>query len=1192
MAVLGRLLVSSAERLDLPDLLSIDSYGAGDWKYFIQGLVGPSKPYILKGFDIIDPQNAIGTQSCSIRVADSVVLYPGSSAGPFYHGLSEGNANAQPLVPELRKNAVNYVYLTFSTFNTSVDTRAFWDPDKDGGDGGEFTQDVNTESVLKVEVNVSTGSFPANTIPIAKVTVGAVVITAIQDARDMMFRLGTGGISPDPNSTYNFRSLPSSTYKRVEPATTMTNPSDPNPFQGADKNILTLKEWMDVVMTKLKELGGTTFWYEDASTFSVASIFADALTTTYKSKGSYEHSSATAGQLTWTEDVLIKSTASPKEIIIRNGTINLANEQVAYLPLTRNQIINTFDEAVSWTNGQPYVNTVGGSIGKFANLSKGDWIKKVSDGSHLFLRVEEFYDAISLGGSTTTAANARSIRLSDNYLGVTATERARYDKGVYLASEVVVSDRDQAAITTSGGNFLWLSLRSDTIENISAIQSFTLSGTMTSADGEKAAITVTAHGLSDGDRITVSAPAAQAGTYTVEVESVDVFYINTTNTTTGAFTANYGLLTTSARTNGYGLQLESANHGFESGETVIVAGTTNFNGAKVINKRSATQVQFAESAAFGNESTGTVTLARLDVRTEVGITKVVQGEIIDIGEGDSDNIQRFIGMNSLAEAHPLYFVSSSYGTLQGVANYYSDQTDNLTTRASKLTAMMADKAQDKTVKYLTSATTAVNTTNGAAQEITFLPASSNLTILQPSSPGNATISLPDVAPGISLLANQSAYVVIDRNASSAPSIVIANNSTVPLSENVFVIASRLGTNVVYLWDGTQVIGSASLVPSGAALVKTDFHDPLSTTLPTGNPVTIDNVNVTAGQLVLFSGLTSGANRIYKAVGTGTNITSWTAQYSFNGYQDPSDGDTVIVLSGSGFADQIGKYTGTAWVFNDKVRYFNGVDYWEQSNLVTSTLNNNSTDNVFTVNYTGSEYQIVDYSIQRGLTLETGTIHIVTDGTTVNVTTSGAYIGSSGVTFFGDISGALLRLRYTLDASGSNATMKYMIRRWSNSAGGPGGVPNYSGFSGGGAAAGSNGDIQFNSSGVLAGNTNFKIDTTALAINLNGLYQGILTGPITVTDNTVVATTLFTLDAATHPYAVIEYSCERGGDARTGRMLVSNNGTVVGFSDDYVETSPIGVVFTADISGSNVRIKFTSTNTGSNGSFKYALRRWV
>lgn len=1030
MAVLGRLLVSSAERLDLPDLLSIDSYGAGDWKYFVQGLIGPSKPYILKGFDIIDPQNAIGTQSCSIRVADSVVLYPGSTAGPFYHGLTEGNTNALPLVPELRKNAVNYVYLTFSTFNTSVDTRAFWDPDKDGGTGGEFTQDVNTESVLKVEVNVSTGSFPANTIPVAKVTVGAVVITAIEDARDLMFRLGTGGISPNPNNTYNFRSLPSSTYQRNEPPTIMSNPSDPNPFQGADKNILTLKEWMDVVMTKLKELGGTTYWYQDASTFSVASIFADALTTTYKSKGKYLHSSATAGDLTWSEDIIIKQTASPKDTIIRAGTISIGNEQVAYLPLVRNGSINTFDEQVAWTNGQTYVNTIGGSIGKFANLVKGDWIKKISDDSTYFVRVEEFYDAVNMGGSVTTPANARSVRLNTVYLGTTTQERARYDKGVYLASDVVVSDRSNPTIGITGGNFMWLALRSDTIENIASVQSFAVTGTLTVADGSRAQVNATAHGLLDGDRITVSTPVAQAGTYSVEVEDANTFFFQTTNTTTGAFSANYALLTTAARTNGYGLQLESANHGFESGETIQVTGTTNFNGPHVVNERSSTQVQFAATAVFGSEVVGTAALARIDVRTEAGITKVVQGETIDIGEGDSDNIQKFIGMHSLAETHPLYFVPGGYGSLNGQNNYNTSETDNLTIRASKLTAMMADKAQDKTIKYLTDATTVVNTTNGAAQEITFQPGGSILTILQPSSPGNAAVALPSVAPGISLLVNQSAYVVIDRNASSTPSIVVVNTSAVPLGENVFVIASRLSGTSTYIWNGSSVTSSTPLVPSTAALVKTKYHDPVSTTLPTGNPVVIDGATIQAGDTVLFSALSVNPNRIYTAVGAGTNITSWTANFAFNGAQDPTDGDTTIVLSGAGFADQIGKYTGTAWVFNDYVRYFNVADYWEQSNIKSATLTNNTTADVFTIPLATATNQIIEYSLTRGTTRETGTIHVVTDGTIVNVTTTGAYIGSSGVTFSGDIQGGTtVRIRYTTDNSGSGATMKYMYRRW-------------------------------------------------------------------------------------------------------------------------------------------------------------------
>src|ERR1035437_3579515 len=222
MAVLGRLLMSSAERLDLPDLLSIDSYGAGDWKYFIQTLVGEDLPYIIKGFDVINPSLSIGTTNISVSIAESAMYYPGSGAGSFYYGLPVGDPNAQPLVPELRKNATNYVYLVFSTFNTAQDSRAFWDPDANGGTGGEFNQEVNTESVIQVQVNVSTGSFPDNTVPVAIVKVGASVITSIEDARPMMFRLGTGGISPNPSTRFAWPAIPSALYEQMETPNTIT----------------------------------------------------------------------------------------------------------------------------------------------------------------------------------------------------------------------------------------------------------------------------------------------------------------------------------------------------------------------------------------------------------------------------------------------------------------------------------------------------------------------------------------------------------------------------------------------------------------------------------------------------------------------------------------------------------------------------------------------------------------------------------------------------------------------------------------------------------------------------------------------------------------------------------------------------------------------------------------------------------
>lgn len=829
MAVLGRILVSSAERLDLPDLLSIDSYAAGDWKYFMKGIVGDSKPYILKGFDVIDPENAVGTQSCSIRVADSIVFYPGSTAGPFFHGLEEGNEQAIPLVPELRKNAVNYVYLTLTTQNTASDSRAFWDEDKDGGVGGEFTQDVNTESILKAEVNVSVGSFPINTIPVAKITVGAVVITKIEDARDLMFRLGSGGLNPNPFNTYNWRSLPAAGYERHEPPTAI-EAGGVNPFQGADKNIRSLKEWMDVVMSKLKELGGTAYWYEDASTTNLVTSFIDMLATTFKSKGKWIHDSSTPGVTTWTEDINIKITADPRTYIVRNGTVTLADEQVAYLPLTRNAIINPTDDAVAWTNGQAYVNTIGGVVGSFQNLTKGDWIKKVDDPNSYFLRVEEFYDAVNLGGSVSTAANAKSIRLSSTYLGTTSNAKARYDKGVYPFADVVVSDRNALAINSAGGNFHWMVMRSDTIENVSSIVSTALTIDITEHDGTTAKVTASgAHGLIDGDRVTITGSTNFNGTYLVEVESSTVFYINKTG---GPFanelgkSAFYATVTTSARSTLYGLQLESANHGFNSNDTIIVAGTTNFNGSFLIKKRSATTFTIPVSSNIATESAGTATLAKVLVRVEQGTPAIVQGESVDFGNLPS-NLKSFIGMQSDAESYPQYAVPPSYNTLDGMQNYNGLSDDSLTTRASKLSAMMADKAQDKTIKYNygTSLTTVINTTNGAAQEVTFTAPGSILYITTPGSNGQAAITLPSVSPGVSLLVNQAAYIRVDRNDPSTPSITVTNIESVPVDEDVFVILTRLAATDIYLWDGHPI-------PVGSYVLEKADRDLGNLTAPT------------------------------------------------------------------------------------------------------------------------------------------------------------------------------------------------------------------------------------------------------------------------------------------------------------------------------------------------------------------------
>ncbi len=809
MAVLGRTLFASSERIDLPDLLSVDSFTVGDFKYLIKSLIGDTKPYVLRGFDIIDPANAIGDQNISIRVSDSVVFYPGSNSGPFYYGLPEGNATSVPLVPELRKNATNFVYLTFTTIDTAQDNRAFWDPDKNGV-GGEFNQNVNTESVLSIQVGVSVASFPDNTIPVCKVKVGPSIIENIEDCRNMLFRLGSGGSAPDPFSTFAFRSDPNAAFARTEPPALMTTTIDPNAFVGGDKNIYTLKEWMDVTMTKIKELGGSRYWYEDAG-LSLANIFTDGVASTFKSKGQWIHDAEVPGDIQWTEDILYKNIADPREIIIRASEKHLENNDVLYLKKVRDASINTGNVLVEWVNGALYVN---GPAGGFENIKQGDWIRKSSDPAYRYLRVETFYSEESLGGSEGTApALANSILLSSAYAGTTETQFGVYSKGVFDSTDILTGIRSDSDISDAAGEMVWLGFRTDVIVDIESIVTTTLSLDFSEGDGETAKVDCVGHGLEDGERITVvGSTEGYDGTYEVEVIDDDVFYIDTDVVIDEADVDGFfALVTTTERDNGYDLALESGNHSFESDDTIYIDGTGldyDSETGYLITAKDATTFTIPVGSALGAAADGTAMLARINTRSELGMVKVVQGEAIAIGEATTANIRGFIGMNP-GDLYPDYAVPGAMDVLDAQANYFSDPTDNMTDRVSRLTAMMADKAQDKTISIVPSGYDRIsNTTNDLAQDIVLYSMIGETPQLDVILPGSFTNGIIPLVGTLSLPANTAAYVTIDRNDAFTvdfDDLWVTAITGVPLDENVFVIAYRLTGGEVWLWDGSCLL---------------------------------------------------------------------------------------------------------------------------------------------------------------------------------------------------------------------------------------------------------------------------------------------------------------------------------------------------------------------------------------------------
>lgn len=404
----------------------------------------------------------------------------------------------------------------------------------------------------------------------------------------------------------------------------------------------------------------------------------------------------------------------------------------------------------------------------------------------------------------------------------------------------------------------------------------------------------------------------------------------------------------------------------------------------------------------------------------------------------------------------------------------------------------------------------------------------------------------------------------------------------------------LDTRLIYSWNSSL---SLWLPISGSGgTVKATFLDPISSVLPTGVSVTIDGVSGVNGDFVLFTNLSSNNNRVYKLGGVGVAIT-WAPERIFQGAFDPTDGDSVRIQKGTIFQEQLAVFDSVNFKVNDTIRMFNGVstDYVELGSIKTVTLVDNTINGiVFSVSVGNNENWIVNYSVLRGAGLkETGQLLLTSDGTTVAVSNTNAYFGDTGVTFNADINSGNIRLLYTTTNTGVAATMKLFVARWSNSAGGPSGIPNYNTTpSSPITAAGATGDIQYKgSSGNLSGDVRFKWDDAEGSLNLNGLIYKSLQGPVTLLNNQVSPQTAFTY-ALSNKFAVVEYSVLRNTSTSVGRLLITTNGSSVSISDDNVSVGTPGITFSAIISGPNIVIQYVSTNVGFNADFKYTFRRWA
>jgi hypothetical protein len=340
LSILTRPLLFPQERYDLEDFNLALSALRSDSQYYTKGFIAPTS-YILAGFVI--PQSTIGQTSASIILTNSVLINGNSPSDFSWWAAPVG---ASPLAIPVGNNGLqpgrNYVSLEIYAQNGTPLQRAFWDPTANSGAGSEFSQSVNTVTELFTKAVVSQSGFDGgNTalIPLAIIDLNnSNVIVGIQDQRNLLFRLGSPDDSTgsfawntriEPAVTLTFTGIASGTFLAGETVSftsgataivqtggtnniTVYNFSNPDflpgdvvlgatsnasaalftyyeAFSGADKDITTYQSMFSALMTEIKGLKGTPYWYQTGPVVSVLSLLnlVNTITTPISSGAKY-----------------------------------------------------------------------------------------------------------------------------------------------------------------------------------------------------------------------------------------------------------------------------------------------------------------------------------------------------------------------------------------------------------------------------------------------------------------------------------------------------------------------------------------------------------------------------------------------------------------------------------------------------------------------------------------------------------------------------------------------------------------------------------------------------------------------------------------------------------------------------------------------------------------------------------------
>ena len=319
MAILTRTKLFPQQRLHLEHILSEQSAARTDAQYWTKAFQS-SGNLIVKGFAL----SGVGTSTLTISLANAALLMPADTGSDSSYFVASSSATSETITTsDLPSATRNYIEVELVELDTTPATGTFVDPSANGGAGAEFNQIVNSATDLQINIVTLSGGFSGavGRIPLGIVDLSAGTIKLIFDERPLFGRLTSDyswGTKVDPvfsatltggSGTYTagetitfagaetatvvtggttsitFNNLSANTFSTGDTvvggssAASRTLNTVQEAFTGVDKNLSTQKDINDALMTEIKAIKGTSFWWQSTpNTLSSSGAVESVLT--------------------------------------------------------------------------------------------------------------------------------------------------------------------------------------------------------------------------------------------------------------------------------------------------------------------------------------------------------------------------------------------------------------------------------------------------------------------------------------------------------------------------------------------------------------------------------------------------------------------------------------------------------------------------------------------------------------------------------------------------------------------------------------------------------------------------------------------------------------------------------------------------------------------------------------------------